>query len=341
MHGDRLNASGGTKSVSVADGEGGTHPDHNDLAGFELKHIVYTKPGGSVHSKTVNTPGRHKTASRTRSWGTSDAVLTGVAARHTWTAMDGGTWRETHTDTEYDTVTGLPVQEDDQGDIARDDDDLCTRTTYAVNADAWIRVLPSRVETVAVRCSATPERPKDIVSDVRTFYDGGTTPTRGDVTRVEKIADHDGTTARYVPTARTTYDDHGRVTAVTDALGHTTTTTYTETAGLTTKVTTTGPPVDPDDPASAHVTTETLDPAHGRPTAQTDAAGRTTHLAYDGLGRLTKVWLPGRPTTATPDTEHSYQVADGNISAVTTETLTPTGAQRAGHALFDGRPPNG
>ncbi|MEO3802040.1 RHS repeat-associated core domain-containing protein [Nonomuraea sp. B1E8] len=339
MNGDRLNAAGGVKNVTVSDGEGGTYVDKDALAGFELKHTVHTGPGGAVHDKTVNTPWQHETASRTRPWGTSAAVLTGVATTRTWTAMDGGAWRQTRVDTTYDTVTGAPTQVDDQGDTARQDDDLCTRTEYALNAAAWIRSLPSRVETVAVRCSATPTRPREIVSDVRTFYDGGAfdaAPTKGDATRVEKIAAHDGTTATYVPSARTTYDDYGRVTAVKDAAGHTTTTAYTETTGLTTKTTTTSPPVTPGDAASALVTTETLEPASGRPTAQTDAAGSTTHLAYDALGRLTKVWLPGHATTGDPDTEHIYQVAEGKIGAVTTKTLTSAGGPRVTQELFDG-----
>ncbi|MFC5819432.1 RHS repeat domain-containing protein [Nonomuraea harbinensis] len=252
--------------------------------------------------------------------------------------MDGGGWRQTRTDTAHDTVTGLPTEVDDQGDTARQDDDLCTTTTYAVNDAAWIRDLPARVETVAARCSATPARPDGIVSDVRTFYDGGAfgaAPSKGDPTRVEKIAAHDGTGATYVPSVRTTYDAYGRVTAVTDAAGHTTTTAYTETAGLTTRTVTTGPPITPGDPSSAHVTTETLDPAHGRATARTDPAGRTTNLTHDALGRLTKVWLPGRATTDTPDIEHAYQVAEGKIGAVTTRTLTPSGGRRVTQQLFD------
>ncbi|MFI9591313.1 RHS repeat-associated core domain-containing protein [Nonomuraea sp. NPDC052265] len=339
MHGDRLNASGGVKNVTVSDGEGGTYTDADALAGFELKRTVHTGPGGAVHDKTVSTPWQHETASRTRSWGTSAAVLTGVATSRTWTAMDGGAWRQTRTDTTYDSVTGVPTQVDDQGDVARQDDDLCTRTTYAVNAAAWIRSLPSRVETVAVRCSATPSRPDQVVSDVRSFYDGGAldaAPAKGDVTRVEKIADYDGDTATYVPSVRTVYDGYGRVEAVTDAGGRTTTTGYTETAGLTTKTVTTSPPVTPGDAASAHVTTETLDPAFGLPTARTDPAGRTTHLAYDTLGRLTGVWSPGRATTGTPDTEYVYQVAEGRIGAVTTRTLTPTGGRHVTQELFDG-----
>lgn len=335
MDGDRLNTSGGAKSVTVADGEGGSHVDHESLTAFELKHTVYTGPNGGVHDKTVNTPWRHQTASRTRSWGTTSATLTGVGATHTWTAMDAGAWRQTHSATTHDVVAGLATQVDDQGDTATAADDRCTRTTFAVNSDSWLRSLPSRSETVSVACAGTPDRATDVITDARRYYDGGTwgaPPTKGDATRVEKIATHNGTTATYVPSARTSYDAYGRVLAVTDAGGNTTSTAYADTAGLSTKVTVTGPPV----AAGAHVTVTDLDPAWGLPLTETNPGGQTTTLAYDALGRQSKVWLPGREGATVPDTEFGYRIADGKIVAVTTRTLTASGGQRTSHKLLDG-----
>jgi hypothetical protein len=69
MDGDRLGTSGGEKNVTVSDGEGGNYPDHDALAGFELKNIAYDAAGGNIVTKTITTPWRHQTASRTRSWG--------------------------------------------------------------------------------------------------------------------------------------------------------------------------------------------------------------------------------------------------------------------------------
>ncbi|MFG3715047.1 RHS repeat domain-containing protein [Micromonospora sp. NPDC047730] len=345
MDGDRLNTSGGTKSVTVSDGEGGTHTDHPALAGFELKHTTYTAPDGVVHDKTVNTPWRQQTAIRSRSWGTTTANLTGVGTTRTWTALDGGAWRQTRVDTTYDPVTAVTTQVDDQGDTGTTADDRCTRTTYAVNATAWLRALPSRVETVAKRCASTPDRATDVISDVRTYYDGGAlgaAPVRGDATRVEEIAAHDGTTARYVPTALLSYDAYGRPTTVLDAGDKTTTRVYAETAGLTTRVTTTGPRVRADDAASAHVMVEERDPAWGVATGQVANPdpiapnARRTVLAYDALGRLSKVWRPGREGATVPDLEHSYQVAEGQIVAITTRSLTANGGQRVSQQLLDG-----
>ncbi len=338
MDGDRRAPSGGVKSVTVSDDEGGTHVDHEGLAGFELQRTEYTGPDGVVYTRTVNTPWRHETARRVRSWGTTVANLTGVATTRTWTALSDGGRRQTRVDTAHDTVTGLPLQVDDQADVSTASDDLCTRTTYAINATAWLRELPSRVETVAARCSATPDRSRQLVSDTRTSYDGrgfGEAPTKGDATMVEEIASHDGTTARYIPVARTGYDPYGRSVSVKDALGNTTTTAYTETAGLTVKTTVTGPPATPGVPGSAHVTTTVLDPAWGLPTAETDPGGRTTTIAYDSLGRTVKVWA-GLPTSATPTAEYAYRIEEGKIAAVTTRTPTPEGGQRVRHDLYDG-----
>jgi RHS repeat-associated protein len=343
MNGDRLNASGGTKEVTVSDGEGGSVDDDDPLQGFELKKTEFDGVDGAVAVKTVNTPWYHQTASRTRSWGTVTANIVNVAKSHTWTVMDGGTWRETETATTYETTAGLTTQEDDKGDVSTAADDRCTRTTYAQNTTAWMLNYPSRVETVAVRCSATPDRSKQVIEDGRTFYDGGAfgaAPTKGDVTRVEKIASHDGTTATYVPKEISTYDAYGRELTSKDAAGNVTTTTYTDTAGLITAVTVTGPPVVPGDATTSHVTSEEKDPAFGFETVKVDANGKRTDLEYDALGRLLKVWMPDRSRSAgqTPNLEFSYRVVDGEIIAIGTRKLTADGGQtEPTYELYDGR----
>ncbi|MDG4820801.1 RHS repeat-associated core domain-containing protein [Asanoa sp. WMMD1127] len=335
MHGDRLNPGGGTTTVTVTDGEGGAHVDHEAFAGFLLKHTVYTGPNGTVHEKTVNTPWRQQTAIRTRSWGTTTANLIGAASVRTWSAMDGGAWRQTRTDTARDSRTGLPTQVDDLGDVATSTDDRCIRTAYAANVSAWLLSLPTREETVAVRCAVAPDRARHLVSDTRRHYDNGgfgAVPVRGDVTRLEEVSAHDGTTATYVPTARTMFDGYGRATAVTDAAGNTDRTTYIETAGLTTGIVTEGPAV----AAGPHKAARTIDPAWGQPTSSTDAGNATTTATRDALGRIAKLWAPGRAGAAVPDAGYSYRFADGQIVAVTTTTLGPNGGTRVGVELYDG-----
>ncbi|MEU8347316.1 polymorphic toxin-type HINT domain-containing protein [Spirillospora sp. NPDC048832] len=347
MDGDRKTRDGGTKSVTVSDGEGGTYTDHDALAGFTLKTAQYTGPGGSIHSKTVNTPWRVQTASRTRPWGTTTANVTAIDDTRTWTVKDGGGWLQTRTDNSYKSSgpgVGRVTSVSDLGDVESDDDDKCTRTDYADNTSAWIVDSPSRVETVSVACSVNPDRSAQVVSDVRTFYDGlgfGEGPTAGNVTKVETIASHDGNSPTYVVKAQSAYDGYGRPTQVTDAANQTTTTSYTDTQGLNTQVTTTTPPAKPDVSSTALTTVKYLDPAWGVPVTTIDQSnmGLRTDYAYDPLGRLTKVWLPNQSKAngREPNYEYSYRVTEGQIVAVTTQTLTATGAQRLAEIeLLDG-----
>lgn len=344
MDGDRETKSGGEKSVTVSDGEGGTHTDHDALAGFALRTVQYTEPGGSVHTKTVNTPWRVQTASRTRSWGTITANVVNTGTTRTWTAKDGGGWLETRTDNTFKTSgpgVGRVASVNIGGDVTTGSDDKCVRTTYADNTDAWMLQYPSRVETVAVACSATVQRPAQVISDVRTYYDDrayGVDPVKGRITKVEKLAGYDGDTPRYVTQAENSYDAYGRITQAKDALGQATTTTFTQTQGLTTKRTVTTPPATPGNASTALTSSEELDPAWSTPTRTTDANGQHTDLVYDGLGRLRKVWLPTESKdTNNPNHEFQYRIAEGEIVAVTTKTMTAAGGQRiTGIELLDG-----
>ena len=109
-------------------------------------------------------------------------------------------------------MAGRVTQVDDRGDTSTADDNRCTRTSYATNTDANILTLPSRVETVAVACDATPDRRKDVVSDARTAYDRlayNAAPTKGEPTATATLKKHDGTTATYLESG-TTFDSYGR-----------------------------------------------------------------------------------------------------------------------------------
>ncbi|TDB89958.1 RHS repeat-associated core domain-containing protein [Actinomadura sp. 7K534] len=346
MDGDRKTKDGGTKSVTIPDGEGGTHTDHDAYAGFTLKTVTYENPGGAVHSKTVNTPWKVQTASRTRSWGTTTANITAIDTTQTWTAKDGGGWTQTKTDNTYQPSgpgTGRVTMVDDLGDTTTSADDKCTRTYYADNTAAWMVNYPSRVETVAVNCATTPDRTTHVVSDTRTYYDNGAFddgPTIGNVTKTDKIASHNGTTPTYATQAEIRYDTHGRPTRATNAAGHITTIAYTDTQGLTTQVTTTGPPANPADTSTSLTSTKHLDPAWGLPVTALDVSNNNlrTDLTYDPLGRLQKVWLPDRRKAIhAPNYEYSYQVTDGQIVAVTTQTLDADGSQKLAQIeLLDG-----
>ncbi|MFI9561596.1 RHS repeat-associated core domain-containing protein [Nonomuraea endophytica] len=344
MDGDRISKDGSdTKSVTVADGEGGTHTDSEGLEGFLLKTTTYTGPGGDVDAKTVNSPWRHVSATRTRTWGSVDATLTGTAATQTWTALEAGGFRQTRVENTFEQTYGLRTQTDDKGDTALATDDRCTRITHATpNTTDWLINYVSREETVTTGCAATPDRSKQVASDVRTFFDGGalgTAPSKGQATKTERLTAHNGTTATYQAVAATTYDGYGRPLTVSDAAGRVSTTAYSPATGAATTVTTTTPPAKAGDATTAMTSTSEIDPAWGLPLAKVDAAGARTDLTYDALGRLTGVWLPDRPKSdgLSASMEYSYTIKAGAIVAVGSRTLGKDGTYLPwSYTLYDG-----
>ncbi|MEU3743229.1 polymorphic toxin-type HINT domain-containing protein [Streptomyces sp. NPDC032198] len=361
MDGDRKDTTGGTKSVSVTLGEdeGEAITDHGSAAGFEYKSLSFDKPDGKVLNKSVNRPWHHETAKKVRDWGTVTANLTGTTYTKEWTSLDNGAgskWRTTSSTTTLDTVAGRAKEVDDRGDSATADDNQCTRTTYATNADDNILNLPSRVETVAKACDATVDRSKDVISDTRTAYDGGTygaAPTKGDATATASLKSHDGAKASYLE-AGATYDGYGRELTKTDLTanlvadgdqaptrterkdGRTTTTSYTPATGRPTQTKVTTPPATLLDPATTQTTTTDLDPVSGLPVKQTDTNGNITQYAHDALGRSAKVWLADRKSSSTPSYEFAYTVAEGQPATVATKTLDNSGGQITSYALYDG-----
>ncbi|MEU9126450.1 RHS repeat-associated core domain-containing protein, partial [Streptomyces sp. NPDC048506] len=309
-------------------------------------------------SKAISRPWHHETAKKVRDWGTVTANFTGTASARRWTSLDDGAgakWRTTTTASTFDTVAGRVTEVSDRGDDATTDDDRCTRTTYATNTDKNILNLPARVETVATECGSSPDRSKDVISDVRTAYDStgyGTAPAKGDATAVAKLKKHDGTTATYLESG-TTYDSYGRPLKVTDLTanvtvigdsaptrtarsdGRTTATVYTPATGFPTKTVVTTPPADAKDSTTAQTDTTEFDPLRGQRVATVDTNGKRTTLKYDALGRSVKVWLPDRGSV--PTYQFAYLVEEGQPAAVATYTLNPSAqSQTVSYTLYDG-----
>jgi RHS Repeat. len=113
----------------------------------------------------------------------------------------------------------------------------------------------------------------------------------------------------------------------TDASGAKTTTAYTEANGLISQTKRTN--------ALGHVTTTDYAPAWGASIGQTDPNGNRTQLAYDGLGRLTSVWLPDRSSAQTPSIRYSYNVRRDKVVAIKTEKVENDGSYGAEHTLYD------
>ncbi len=328
MNGD-ADPAGGTRSVTVKDSEGATYTDDEEFTGHQLEAATYD--GAKMISKTIATPYRHYTATQTRSWGTTRASIVRTQTGRGFQLKSDGTWRETQSTTTYDTAKGGRVtQVEDLGDVSTAKDDTCTRTWYADNTGQNILSLPSRSESVSVKCSATPDYKTQVFADERTSYDGGTygaAPTKGDATKTERLTAHNGTTATYQVTGTTTYDDYGRPLTQKDAKQNQTRTVYTETNGLLSKTVVHN--------ALNHETTTDYAPAWGMSKGQTDPNGRRTDLAYDALGRLTSVWLADRASTSTPSIKYSYNVRKDKVTSIKTEKIDNEGTYGAEYQLYD------
>ncbi|WP_327174878.1 sugar-binding protein [Streptomyces sp. NBC_01335] len=362
MDGDKAAPSGGTKSVSVSDDNGGTITDAEPHAGFEYKTENYSGPGGKVLAKTVNTPWSHQSATVTRSYGALTANLTGTQNTRTWTSLDDGAgvkWRQTSIAYTHENTAGRVTAEDDAGDTSSAADNRCTRTTYVDNTSAWILDKPSRVETVARACANTPDRTKDVLTDVRTAYDGlnyDAAPTKGDTTHVATLKSYDGTgtTATYLESA-TGYDSYGRTTSATDLTatvtgtettapvrtartdGRTATTVYTPATGFPLSSAVTTPPAKTGDSTTAQTSTTSFEAARGLPVTVVDANSKRSDTIYDALGRKLKVWLPNRSkaSSQTPNYSYAYTITDGKPVAVGTTALVGSGTLTS-YTLYDG-----
>ncbi|WP_242540887.1 polymorphic toxin-type HINT domain-containing protein [Streptomyces albidoflavus] len=362
MNGDRKEPSGGTKSVAVTlgDGEGDPITDHESAGGFLYKSVGFSGPGGKVLGKTVERPWHHETAKKARDWGTIRSHFTGTANSRTWTSTDDGAgkdWRITSKSTTYDAKAGRVQEIDNRGDNSTAADNQCTRHEYVPNEALNILAPLYRTETVSVSCAETPDRKKDVVSDILTAYDGkayGAAPQKGDPTGVATLKSHDGTTATYLENGAT-FDSYGRPltsttlaadvtvtgtsapkrTTRTDA--STSTTAYSPATGHFTTITTTSPPATPGQTATAQKTVTTVDPRRGVPLASTDTNGKITTRQYDALGRETKIWLPDRKGQTLPNYAFDYYIEEGQPTAVRTRTLGNSGgAVLDSYEIYDG-----
>lgn len=334
MDGDRL-AGGGTRSVAV-DGIA----DVERLNGFVREEVTYDGLDGPEVTGTVTTPWLSGATAVSADGRRATFLQPGtVESRTTAPALPGGS-RTTRTVTSYDSTYGMVTQVDDQGDISTAADDRCTRVEYARNTGAHVVATVKRSETVSVACGTAPVRPRDVVADERTQYDGGAygaAPTRGLPSATQVLASYTGTTAVYATTSTTTYDALGRPTVATDAMGRASTTAYTGTAGLVTGTTVTAPDPDGTGPLTAGVTSVVLNPAWGATVKVTDPNGKVTSSTVDALGRTTAVWHPGRAQgSKSAHVTYAYTISKTAPNTVTTSTLTSSETYLTSVELYDG-----
>ncbi|MFD1321437.1 polymorphic toxin-type HINT domain-containing protein [Micromonospora sonneratiae] len=337
MDGDRT-ASGGQKDVWVTDsrGVGFEAEDHDRLAGTVRETIAWLADETSMLSRSIDDPWiSEPTATSVKPWGTTRATLVDTLRSHKRAAVEGG-WRDSLTEKTIE-ADGTVTAVSSKPDVDKPEFDTCTRYEFVSNTTKHLIDLPKRVETVAKACDATPARPADVISDALSFYDGNAThgaePTKGLVTRVDEFSGWDTAQNRatYQTMSLAKYDDpHGRLTESVDVKGGVSRTVYTPaTGGPVTSVKTINPLL--------HESVSYVEPAFGAQTATVDANGLRTDIQLDALGRLSKVWGPGRTKgTDTPDAEFAYLIANNGADVITTKRLQPTGGYQTKYELYDG-----
>lgn len=330
LNGDRAAASGGTKSVTVT---GTTIPDERWLAGQVYREQTRNGVGGAVVSDLISTPWASAVTSND---GSRQARMTAVERTVRTEPLSTGGNRTLDTRTTYDPSSGKPLT---VSTIPSDATSTCVTTTYATaNTTAWIVGLPSQVRTVNATCAGLSgaQFPRDLVSDVKTSYDGlawGAAATKGLVTSTQVVDRYENGQPHWVSAGSVTYDSLGRPLVKTDALGRTTSTAYTPAATqplLSTAETNTAP--------FSWTTTTTFEPTTGTKAQIVDPNGATTTIAVDALGRTSSVWLPLRPQAANPSSPSlafTYTLSHTAPNAIKTDTVTGGGVVTK-YELFDG-----
>ncbi len=325
MNGDTNSSGGTTSGITVADSNGTTYPDSNALAGSQLEAQTFNGSTGPELTDTITVPSVLSVVASRKRTGLPDEqasiVRTGTLTAHT--DLASGSQLQKQTVTTYDS-DGRPVLADQTGTSIPE---TCTQTSYADNTSAWIRDSVSEVISAGQACPSSPGNltAADIVSDVRTYYDGSTTlgaaPMAGSPTQVSRATANSGGTLTFVTQDTATYDSSGRTVTSADGLGNTTTTAYTPAdGGPLTQIQTTN--------QLGQTLAQVLDPGRGSLLSLTDAAGYLTTAKYDPLGRITSEWKPGR-SQANKDAanvKYSYTESQSAPLAVTTNTLVDTGA---------------
>ncbi|WP_406401591.1 RHS repeat-associated core domain-containing protein [Streptomyces sp. NBC_00879] len=311
--------------------------DHEQFAGMARASATYNGDGGALVSATASTPWRSAvTATRTRQ-GLPDlqSYMTGTEKQETLTTVTGGQ-RKTALTRTFDSY-GMVNQTSDLGDVDKTGDESCNTAFFARNTVTWLLDRVYRTELVGGACGGAINRPADIISDSRLYFDGatalGTAPTKGDVTKTEQI-NGAGTGYDIISTTSVAdYDIYGRALSTTDVYGEKTTTVYNPTTGEVPTTTVVTNPL-------GHQITTSSDPLRNQPLSVTDANARVTTTAYDPFGRVVKIWTPTRPAATNPDSpsyKFSYLVRNDGPNVVTTSALDHNSVYQTSYAFYDGQ----
>ncbi|WP_158509188.1 RHS repeat-associated core domain-containing protein [Aeromicrobium erythreum] len=326
MDGD-VKQGGGKRAVLASDPYSTAIDDTDHLAGFLRTTVAHDQANANrILDVTINDPWLSD-ATATNSAAES-ARMVNTAKSTIETRLSDGTSRYAATATSYD-QDGLPVRQLDAGDTSTTTDDHCTKTTYAKNRSEWMLDFPSTTITHVGSCSASPSVADDVLSATRTTYDAAA-PVTGNVVKVESAAGFDGGVT-YQTDAITEYDAYGRPTSVIDADGgKPTTTAFSPATGIPTSVTVTNP--------KDQKSTVSQNRAWGAPTSTVEVNGARTDVTYDGLGRKTGIWSPGRDKAAgqSASATFSYQLRATKPNVITTKALNWAGDYKSSTSLVDG-----
>ncbi|MBS2531646.1 RHS repeat-associated core domain-containing protein [Catenulispora sp. NF23] len=195
----------------------------------------------------------------------------------------------------------------------------CTFSTYATAGSGdrleWTSYPASTAASLVPKggsCTPSSWTAATSISQSQTLYDGapfGSLPGPGDVTAARAADSFNSTgnpnwttTSTSMSGADTGHDAYGRATRATDALGRTTTTTYSPASGtLPSQVTATNP--------AGWTSSTVLDQGRGLTLHTRDVNGQTSDEDYDGLGRAAAAWVPGHSKAANYNTP-SYRFDD-------------------------------
>lgn len=333
MHGDKL-ANGGTRTATLLGTEQGTVGDEEAFAGQPFESIQYLD--GAILSSTMSFPTVLEPATATRTIDGRTVTSQYVRPSSSWsrTKIDSG-WRRSSSSLTYDSYGLVVSTESASWDNNGPAVTQCTHNEYRHNTAANIIGKLTESEGWIGTCDTPPTDPANITSITRNAYDGGdigAAITKGAVTRIDGMSGWANGGPTFQTTGTAGYDAAGRIAWSTDISGEKTSVAYTPAiGGPITRITTT---------YNAMTNwSEYLDiePGWGSTLVASDINTRKTTKTYDPLGRLLKVWQPGRTTSQTPHLEYAYSLdqTKAKLPYTTTKTLNANGAQESVYQIFD------
>lgn len=331
MHGDKQ-TSGTPRSVSVDASDGTSVADKRPLAGRVRERITYTKADGTPYAGTIITPWVKETSGS----GVRAAWFVGDAEVHSRSILASGQWRRRVLTRDFDDNTGQVTRVSDTGDLSVDDDQTCTATDYAdvqSLSGSWFVGFPTRVVQSKGLCGSSALNPSEaaVLTDQRISYDNssvGTAPTKGLVTKTERLKDYVSGEPAYQVTAVNEYDPFGRQKSVTrpSAQGPGTSVVRTISYAMSGDGTLASTVSTEDVGGKNFTTTTTTAPEWGVAVKVVDPNNKSTDIAYDPSGRVISVWLTNRARTASPSIKYAYTLSRTSASSVRTSTLNTDGS---------------